>query len=73
MIYKRKRGKNMDKETIDIQEQLKQTQREYNRQYRLNNKDKLNQYQREYRQKNKDKVKQYNKTYWLKKAKLLKN
>ena len=45
--------------------------REYYKQYRDKNKEKINNYQRNYRANNKDKVKQYNKTYWLKKAKLM--
>lgn len=52
---------------------IKEIKREYYKQYRENNKDKINEYQRQYRQKNKDKVKQYNKNYWLKKAKLMQN
>jgi hypothetical protein len=58
---------------MDNQEQVKQIQRDYYKQYRDNNKDKINEYQREYRAKNKDRVKQYNKTYWLKKANLIQN
>ena len=58
---------------MDNQEQVKQIQRDYYKQYRDNNKDKINEYQREYRAKNKDRVKQYNKTYWLKKASLIQN
>ena len=56
---------------MDKQEQIKQLKRDYYKNYRLNNKDKINEYQRKYRAKNKDKVKQYNKTYWLKKANLI--
>lgn len=58
-------------DSIKLNDDVKKIQREYNRKYRAENKDKLNEYQREYRAKNKDKVKQYNKNYWLKKAKLL--
>jgi len=45
--------------------------REYYKQYRDANKDRINQYQREYRANNKDKVKQYNQNYWIKKANLI--
>lgn len=48
-----------------------QAKRDYYKEYRAKNKDKLNEYQREYRANNKDKVKEYNKNYWLKKAKLI--
>ena len=55
----------MEKEMLEKAKKLKA---EYLKQYRKDNKDKLNAYQREYRANNKDKVKQYNQNYWLKKA-----
>lgn len=58
---------------MDNQEQIKQLKRDYYKQYRADNKDKINAYQRQYRADNKDKVKQYNKKYWLKKANLIQN
>ena len=58
---------------MDNQEQIKKMQREYYKNYRLINKDKINEYQREYRAKNKEKVKQYTQTYWLKKASAIQN
>ena len=42
-------------------EQAIKQRREYQKQYRELNKEKINQYQREYREKNKEKVKEYNK------------
>lgn len=45
-----------------------EVKKEYFKQYRLKNKDKINEYQRKYRSVNKDKVKEYNKKYWIKKA-----
>lgn len=41
--------------------------REYMREYRENNKEKLNEYQRDWRKANSEKVKQYNETYWTNK------
>lgn len=58
----------MDKTDKTINEKVAEIKRDYYKQYRDANKDKLNQYQRDYRAKNKDKVKEYNKNYWLKKA-----
>lgn len=51
-----------------INNKIAEIKRAYYKQYRDDNKDKLNKYQREYRAKNKDKVKEYNNNYWLKKA-----
>lgn len=45
-----------------------QLKRDYYKEYRDKNKDKLNEYQRQWRKENKDKVKDYKHTYWLKKA-----
>lgn len=56
----------MDTKDLELANQLR---KDYLRQYRLDNRDRLNEYQREYRQNHKDKVKQYNQTYWLKKSK----
>lgn len=53
---------------MDKLEQVKKIKREYYKDYRDKNKDKINAYQRQYRADNKDKVKEYNKNYWLKKA-----
>lgn len=47
--------------------------REYNKNYRDNNKDTINKRQKEWRNNNKDKVKIYNSNYWIKKAERLKN
>lgn len=47
--------------------------REYNKNYRDNNKDTINNRQKEWRNNNKDKVKIYNSNYWIKKAERLKN
>lgn len=52
--------------------EIQKIKREYYKQYRDKNKDRINDYQRNYRANNKDKVKQYNKNYWFKKAKLIK-
>ncbi len=50
----------------------RQAQREYMREYRLKNKERLNEYQREYNKQwlkdNAGKKKQYNARYWQKKA-----
>lgn len=45
-----------------------QAKRDYYKQYRDKNKDKLNEYQRKWRAENKDKDKEYKHNYWLKKA-----
>lgn len=59
-------------DNIDLKEKkAKELKAKYLKQYRADNKDKLNAYQRQYRANNKDKVKQYNQTYWLKKASLI--
>lgn len=42
--------------------------REYQRQYRLKQKEQINKKQREWRNNNKDKIKQYNVNYWTKKT-----
>lgn len=42
--------------------------KEYFRQWKANNRVKINQYQRQWRSKNKDKVKEYERKYWEKKA-----
>lgn len=42
--------------------------REYQKQYRLKQKDQINKRQKEWRLKNKDKIKQYNVNYWNKKT-----
>lgn len=51
-----------------MNERAIQLRREYNRQYREANKERINKKQNEWRRKNKDKVKQYNHNYWTKKA-----
>lgn len=56
---------------MDIKDDAIKLKKEYYKEYRLNNRDKINDYQRKYRAKNKDKIKQYNHNYWLKKAMLL--
>ena len=56
---------------MDKQEQIKQLKREYYKNYRLNNRDKINERQKEWRKNNKDKIKRYNETFWIKKAKLM--
>jgi len=52
---------------------IREVKRDYYKQYRDKNKDRINDYQRNYRANNKDKVKQYNKNYWFKKARLIKD
>lgn len=52
----------------DIEQQIKQAQRDYYKNYYHKNKEKMRAYQNKYRANNKDKVKQYNKNYWLKRA-----
>lgn len=42
--------------------------REYARQYRAKNREKLNEYSRNWRKENPDKVKGYHEAYWEKKA-----
>ncbi len=55
----------------EIQELAREKQREYLREWRRNNPDKVREYNqryREWRKKNPDKVKEYNQRYWRKKA-----
>ena len=56
-----------------MNERAIQLRREYNRQYREANKERINKKQNEWRRKNKDKVKQYNYNYWTKKAEQMQN
>lgn len=49
--------------------EAQKARRNYKRQYRNRNRDKINAQQREWRANNPDKVRQYNEKYWEKKAK----
>lgn len=51
-----------------INDKIVKAKREYWKEYRDKNRDKINSYHREWRDKNKDKVKEYNKNYWLKRV-----
>ncbi len=58
---------------MNIEEQANQLRKEYNRQYKLKNKEKFAEYNRTYRLKNKEKFAEYRKNYWLRKAAKLDN
>jgi hypothetical protein len=49
-----------------------QARKEYYRQYRSKNNEKLKEYMKNYREVNKDKVKKYMETYWDKKSNIQK-
>ena len=49
--------------------QAQEVRREYKRQYRRKNRDRINRQQREWRENNSEKVKEYQNRYWEKKAK----
>ena len=53
--------------------QAQEARRDYKRQYRLNNREKINRQQRTWRANNPDRVKQYQKKYWEKTAEKSKN
>lgn len=59
----------LDELTLQAQE----ARRDYKRQYRAKNREKINRQQREWRADNGDKVRQYNKRYWERKAEKEKN
>lgn len=50
-------------------EELKEVQRQYNREYYQKNKEKIREYQQQWRKENPEKVKEYNQNTWIKKAK----
>lgn len=52
----------------DISEQAAKLRREYQRNYRKNNAEKIRQYQSDYRKNHPEKVKQYVRDYWERKA-----
>lgn len=54
-----------------MNETAKQLRRDYNRNYREANKERISQKQKEWREANKDKLKAYTSNYWNKKAKEL--
>lgn len=54
-----------------MSEQALEVRRNYKRQYRIRNQEKINSQQRMWRKKNPDKVKEYQKRYWEKRAKNL--
>ncbi|WP_291651333.1 hypothetical protein [Clostridium sp.] len=47
------------------------TEKEYYKNYREKNREKLNAYQREWRKRNKEKIKEYRRRYWGNKSKNL--
>ena len=51
------------------QEELKEAQRNYNREYYQKNRDKIRERQQQWRNANPNKVKEYNRNTWIKKAK----
>jgi len=51
-----------------MSEAAKSARYEYQKQWRRNNREKVNAYQRQWKKDNPDKVKQYNDSYWEKKA-----
>lgn len=53
--------------------QAQEARRDYKRQYRIRNRDKINRQQRKWRANNPDKVQQYNKGYWERKAEKARN
>lgn len=53
--------------------QAQEARRDYKRQYRIRNRDKINRQQRKWRANNPDKVHQYNKGYWERKAEKARN
>lgn len=53
---------------MDISEKITEARREYYRQYRRKNADKINARSREWRRKNPDKCREYAVRYWEKKA-----
>lgn len=55
----------LEKLTLQAQE----ARRDYKRQYRARNREKVNRQQREWRAKNPERVKEYQKRYWEKRAK----
>lgn len=54
---------------MNMTPEAQKARRNYKRQYRNRNRDKINAQQREWRANNPDKVRQYNEKYWEKKAK----
>ena len=48
--------------------QAQEARRDYKRQYRIRNREKINSQQRIWRKKNREKVQQYNREYWERKA-----
>lgn len=52
----------------ELSAQAQETRREYKRQYRIRNREKVNLQQRMWRKKNPDKVKEYQAQYWERKA-----
>lgn len=54
---------------MDMTLEAQKARRNYKRQYRSRNRDKINAQQREWRANNPDKVRKYNEKYWEKKAK----
>lgn len=53
--------------------QAQEARRDYKRQYRIRNRDKINRQQRKWRANNPDKVQQYKKGYWERKAEKARN
>lgn len=53
------------KDLTNNEDKLKEIKRAYYKKYRDANKDKINKRQREWRRNNKDKVQEYNTQYWL--------
>jgi len=54
--------------TTEINKQAKELKKQYFKEYREKNKDRIKETYSKWRKENKDKVKQYNQNYWNKKA-----
>lgn len=54
--------------TTEIKKQATELKRQYYKEYRAKNKERINKKYKEWRENNKDKVKEYNRNYWNKKA-----
>ena len=54
---------------VELSVQAQEARRDYKRQYRARNREKINTQQREWRVNNPERVKEYQKRYWEKKAK----
>jgi hypothetical protein len=53
---------------MKLSEEAVKARREYQRQWREQNKKRVNEYMKNWRENNRDKVQNYNESYWMKKA-----